>query len=573
MYLHRRRKRLEAQLAEELRLQQFEETPRTMTQYGFPPGGSNRNVGGLQAQQIQLIDQLITSPRPGNGQMQMMTHSPMGANGLLAPGGLLAMVPSTPAAAGPIRSPGGTAAAPPMYNKDIQGGERILGRQGERACDTVKSPGQSEAEVQARYETEMQQLYEIRTARREESRARQERMARRNAARVIGDYDTLRALQEEALVAASVCEQTGSIAMIRRYENRDKSTKIASVNYHGLGIVRHDGSKVKTEINSAANGSSDSGATKYDFPGESWVAETFGEMPGLSHQQATGTMSTGVTLAGPAASSSSSASSGHHSHDTVGACTKCPAPITVQDIPSATSAMLPRYSAISWGDAPPYSSPLFPRPQIALTKNSDSRIAVVDSQTRSSLAQRMSTSSTAAIKSPAQLPVPQGHASMLPTPTIAVTEGTPITGPGSFNAWSQLHTPMSAHTNMAHTPMQTPYVQSPMSTNPYQNQVQNQGQVSLYNTGLQPTNVWAQQLASRTPTPSTAGVGGVLSAQFEDAARGWYAAGAAGPSASNAAVQQQQQTSVLQNQAQAQAQQGLGQGQGLMAYNGQLHAM
>lgn len=131
----------------------------------------------------------------------------------------------------------------PVYSAAARENERVLGREGERAgIDVVVEHPEDQDEEEARREQEMESLYQIRLARRQEQAEREERRQLRREARARGDYQELSALRQRAEGAA-----TESVAnqLIAQHQTTDRSRRVSSVQYAELGIARHDGTRIR----------------------------------------------------------------------------------------------------------------------------------------------------------------------------------------------------------------------------------------------------------------------------------------------------------------------------------------
>ncbi|ELR05421.1 hypothetical protein GMDG_01716 [Pseudogymnoascus destructans 20631-21] len=122
--------------------------------------------------------------------------------------------------------------------------EQVLGRAGERdGIDTVvKFPDIAEAAEEERREDEMEALYQVRLARREEIAAREERRRLRREARDRGDLDTLAELRTRGRP-----ESNTNLDALRAEHSRlrERERAVSQVSYEGLGVAHLDGSRVR----------------------------------------------------------------------------------------------------------------------------------------------------------------------------------------------------------------------------------------------------------------------------------------------------------------------------------------
>lgn len=138
----------------------------------------------------------------------------------------------------------------PVYTADAQPTEKILGREGERGgIDTVVEFPETAEDEEARREEELESLYQIRAARRQERANRSERRQARREARSRGDATTLerlRSISRRGTSSSTLPPSTerNAAAMLREHQARDRGRRISSVSYMDLGIARHDGSRV-----------------------------------------------------------------------------------------------------------------------------------------------------------------------------------------------------------------------------------------------------------------------------------------------------------------------------------------
>ena len=142
-----------------------------------------------------------------------------------------------------------------MYSEDAKPTEKVIAREGERAgVDTVIEYPETGEEEESRREEEMQSLYQIREARRNERADREERRRLRREARSRGDRNTLEELRRQArLRAGSGSSLNGTestaAALMAEHVSRDRGRRISSVSYADLGVARHDGSRVRGDSN------------------------------------------------------------------------------------------------------------------------------------------------------------------------------------------------------------------------------------------------------------------------------------------------------------------------------------
>lgn len=122
--------------------------------------------------------------------------------------------------------------------------EQVLGRAGERdGIDTVvKFPDIAEAAEEERREDEMEALYQVRLARRNEIAAREERRRLRREARDRGDQSALAELRTRGRA-----ESNTNLDALRAEHSRlrERERAVSQVSYEGLGVAHLDGSRVR----------------------------------------------------------------------------------------------------------------------------------------------------------------------------------------------------------------------------------------------------------------------------------------------------------------------------------------
>ena len=139
----------------------------------------------------------------------------------------------------------------PAYAPAAREDERVLGREGERAgIDTVVEFPEDLDEEEARREGEMESLYQIRLARRQEARDREERRQARREARARGDYEALAEIRRRAEQAA---DESVSAMLIATHQGANRERRVSSVQYGDLGVARHDGTRIRANSTDSDN--------------------------------------------------------------------------------------------------------------------------------------------------------------------------------------------------------------------------------------------------------------------------------------------------------------------------------
>ncbi|KAJ0347120.1 hypothetical protein KNSL1_006798 [Colletotrichum chrysophilum] len=132
----------------------------------------------------------------------------------------------------------------PAYRVDANDNEQVLGREGERGgVDVVIEYPTEENEEELR-DQEMEALYQIRLARRQELAEREERRRERREARDRGDHVALENIRTQARNASN----NSVVGVLREEHERIKAERqrnVSSVSYADLGVARHDGTRIR----------------------------------------------------------------------------------------------------------------------------------------------------------------------------------------------------------------------------------------------------------------------------------------------------------------------------------------
>ncbi len=154
----------------------------------------------------------------------------------------------------------------PAYRPSPNPDERLIAREGERAgVDTVIEFPETADEEEARREEDMEALYQIRQARRQETAESADRRRARQEAREQGDWARLEQLRLQsqrrarartgesnhsaASSTTSLTPAAASTTLIAEHAARTSSRdgRISSVSYADLGLARHDGSRLRAD--------------------------------------------------------------------------------------------------------------------------------------------------------------------------------------------------------------------------------------------------------------------------------------------------------------------------------------
>ncbi|EFY91919.1 hypothetical protein MAC_01867 [Metarhizium acridum CQMa 102] len=136
----------------------------------------------------------------------------------------------------------------PAYRATAGNNEQVLGREGDRdGVDVIVDLPTAEEEESLR-EEEMEAIYQIRIARREQIAQRDELRRQRRDARQRGDSNSLadaRARSRAASNNSNLDELHQEVSRIQ--DQRQRS--VSSVSYADLGVARHDGTRIRASSN------------------------------------------------------------------------------------------------------------------------------------------------------------------------------------------------------------------------------------------------------------------------------------------------------------------------------------
>ncbi|TEA18564.1 hypothetical protein C8034_v010143 [Colletotrichum sidae] len=132
----------------------------------------------------------------------------------------------------------------PAYRPDANDNEQVLGREGERGGVDVVIEYPTEENDEELRDQEMEALYRIRLARRQELAEREERRRERREARERNDHVALETLRARARDASN-----NSVVTVLREEHErlkaERQRAVSSVSYADLGVARHDGTRIR----------------------------------------------------------------------------------------------------------------------------------------------------------------------------------------------------------------------------------------------------------------------------------------------------------------------------------------
>ncbi|KAL2353034.1 hypothetical protein BJ546DRAFT_165501 [Cryomyces antarcticus] len=263
----------------------------------------------------------------------------------------------------------------PAYSSAARPNERILGREGERAgIDMVVEYPETMEEEEGRREEEMESLYQIRLARRQEIAAREERRRLRREARERGDEATLEALRQESRLRAESAASLSATnispaAMIAEHHaaQKERERRVSSVSYAELGVARHDGTRLRANSNESDRPLLDSAASIGGRPESNRTLNTRHRDRSPSSVLTVSTTGSddfrSVDRTGSDFDIVSTRPSRSRSHS---ASQPLPAGGDVSNAQIPVSDP-PQYDNLGWGDAPPYESPVRNRaPQLPI---------------------------------------------------------------------------------------------------------------------------------------------------------------------------------------------------------------
>ncbi|KAI9843975.1 MAG: hypothetical protein M1837_006016 [Sclerophora amabilis] len=157
----------------------------------------------------------------------------------------------------------------PAYMSEPGVTEKVLGRAGERdGVDVIVDHPETIEEEEARREDEMERLYQLRLARREEHRFREENRRLRDEARARGDWNAVRELRaarrnrgsstgsgnNAPSTTAGPATSTGSLPASRIHaddvSHSEHERRISSISYADVGLARLDGSRLRASSES-----------------------------------------------------------------------------------------------------------------------------------------------------------------------------------------------------------------------------------------------------------------------------------------------------------------------------------
>lgn len=375
----------------------------------------------------------------------------------------------------------------PAYSQAPKETEQVIGREGERAgMDTVVEFPEDPTEEEARREEEMESLYQIRQARRQEIAEREQRRQERREARARGDSARLNELTRESRARAERARLGGTAAngssttvsaatLLAEHQSRGRERRVSAVTYASLGHVRHDGTRVRANSDESERGAllggaapmgegEGSGRNRADSSASSLfstlprphfrdrstssvlsVSTTASDLENRSLARATPPSTRdGVPSVRQPRSSNGSDPAGTGTSDSSPTAPRfTPEASTGSDdagdsyIHPPTDAEPPTYEQLEWGDAPAYESPVSPVDESDRAVSSNLDEPVRQQSATSPTAEASGSQQTAAL---GRVP---SIAPRLPTletlPSINVEDATAPNTPASTTGWENVH--------------------------------------------------------------------------------------------------------------------------------------
>ena len=138
----------------------------------------------------------------------------------------------------------------PAYRNKPNENERVLGREGERDGVDVVVEFPTAEEQEAMREEEMEAMYQVRVARRQQVAERDELRRQRAEARQRGDHVRLSELRTQT---RAITRDNSAVNELRESHQQAKTRRqraVSSVSYHDLGVARHDGTRIRVSSDS-----------------------------------------------------------------------------------------------------------------------------------------------------------------------------------------------------------------------------------------------------------------------------------------------------------------------------------
>lgn len=282
----------------------------------------------------------------------------------------------------------------PPYSHAPRETEEVIGREGERdGLDMVVEFPETQEDEEHEREQQMESLYQIRLARRQEIADREARRQARREARAAGDYATLEQLRRESQQRAqgtSLANSANGVAsvsaatLLAEHQSRGRDRRISEVTYASVGRVRHDGTRLRANSDDSESGLLESAAGMGEHGGRSrgnsdapslgstleqphfrdrsgsalsistMASDLDHHIPGTATPPSTSRNARGSADSDPATSGTSN-SSPQASRFTPDASTGSDDVGEVRVLESVDTPLPPDYEHLDWGDAPAYT--------------------------------------------------------------------------------------------------------------------------------------------------------------------------------------------------------------------------
>lgn len=282
----------------------------------------------------------------------------------------------------------------PPYSHAPRETEEVIGREGERdGLDMVVEFPETQEDEEHEREQQMESLYQIRLARRQEIADREARRQARREARAAGDYATLEQLRRESQQRAqgtSLANSANGVAsvsaatLLAEHQSRGRDRRISEVTYASVGRVRHDGTRLRANSDDSESGLLESAAGMGEHGGRSrgnsdapslgstleqphfrdrsgsalsistMASDLDHHIPGTTTPPSTSRNARGSADSDPATSGTSN-SSPQASRFTPDASTGSDDVGEVRVLESVDTPLPPDYEHLDWGDAPAYT--------------------------------------------------------------------------------------------------------------------------------------------------------------------------------------------------------------------------
>jgi hypothetical protein len=283
----------------------------------------------------------------------------------------------------------------PPYSHAPRETEEVIGREGERdGLDMVVEFPETQEDEEREREQQMESLYQIRLARRQEITDRDARRQARRDARAAGDYATLEQLRRESRQRAqggtSLADSVNGAAsvsaatLLAEHQSRGRDRRISEVTYASVGRVRHDGTRLRANSDDSESGLLESAADMGGHGGRSrgnsdapslgstleqphfrersgsalsistMASDLDNHIPGNATPPSTSRGARGSAESDPATSGTSN-SSPQASRFTPDASTGSDDISEVRVLEPVDSPLPPDYEHLDWGDAPAYT--------------------------------------------------------------------------------------------------------------------------------------------------------------------------------------------------------------------------